>query len=239
MRNQQYQSLVSIIIPTLNEENNISSLLDSLVALAGVEIIVCDGGSSDATVEICRHFPVRVLSSQVGRGIQLNAGAECAGGEIFLFLHADSRIESRVLDEIRYAVAQGHPWGCCSLRFSERTLLFHTIASLSNFRARIFSSCYGDQGIYCQRELFWENGGFPETIFLEDMGFSHQLRRRQRARIVKGMVVTSTRRFREAGIWKTIAKNQMIKILYAIGIKPERLWKWYKSGLQEMICERQ
>lgn len=239
MPSQQNQSLVSIIIPTLNEGENISLLLESLLTSAGVEIIVCDGGSADSTLNICRAFPVRVISSRRGRGIQLNAGAECAHGEIFLFLHADSMIESRVLDDIRSATSQGDHWGCCTLMFSERTPIFRLIACFSNLRSRVFSSCYGDQGIYCQRDLFWRKGGFPETVFLEDMGFSHQLCSQQRARVVKGMIITSTRRFRKAGIWKTIGKMQMIKILYAMGIRPERLWKWYKSGSQEMICERQ
>jgi glycosyltransferase involved in cell wall biosynthesis len=90
--------MVSIIIPTLNEADNTSLLLESLLPLEGMELIVADGGSADATLEICRDFPVKVVSSPVGRGIQLNAGAKCARGEIFLFLHADSRIESQVLD---------------------------------------------------------------------------------------------------------------------------------------------
>jgi rSAM/selenodomain-associated transferase 2 len=226
-QNQENQPLISIIIPTLNEEKNIARLLVSLQLLAGVELIVCDGGSSDATLKICRGFPVRVLSSQMGRGIQLNAGAQSAQGEIFLFLHTDSRIENRALDDVRNAVTQGDCWGCCTLGFSERTLLFFCIAFLSNLRAKVFSSCYGDQGIYCQRDLFRKNGGFPETIFLEDIMFSHRLRSQQRARVVKGMIITSTRRFRKAGVWRTIGKMQLIKILYAIGIKPERLWRWF------------
>lgn len=217
------QPLISIIIPTLNEELNIPLLLESLLSMAGVEIIVADGSSVDATLEKCRAFPVRLVNSLMGRGVQLNAGARCAEGEILLFLHADSSIERRVLDDIREAVSQGSLWGCCNLRFNEENLLFCLIAYLSNLRARIFCSCYGDQGIFCQRDLFWENGGFPETVFLEDLGFSHRIRKGQRARIVKGMITTSTRRFRKAGIWKTIAKNQMIKILYAIGIKPDKL----------------
>ncbi|MDD3894245.1 MAG: TIGR04283 family arsenosugar biosynthesis glycosyltransferase [Syntrophomonadaceae bacterium] len=227
-QNQQNQSLISIIIPTLNEEKNITRLLDSLQSLSGVEIIVCDGGSSDATLKICRGFPVRVLSSQAGRGIQLNTGAQSAQGEIFLFLHADSMIENRILDDIRNAVTQGSGWGCCTLGFSERTPLFFCIAFLSNLRAKVFSSCYGDQGIYCQRDLFRRNGGFPETIFLEDIMFSHRLRCQQRARVVEGIIFTSTRRFRKAGVWRTIGKMQMIKFLYAMGIKPERLWRWFK-----------
>lgn len=230
MHTHQSQALVSIIIPTLNEERNISYLLESLSTWAEVEIIVCDGGSSDATVEVCHSFPVQLLSSPMGRGVQLNTGAQSAAGEILLFLHADSLPDKRVVDDIRDAVSNGHLWGCCTLKFNEDTPIFRIIACLSNIRSRVFSSCFGDQGIYCQRDLFREIGGFPETVFLEDIGFSHQLRRRQMARVVKGIVTTSSRRFRGEGVWKTILKNQLIKMLFAFGAKPERLLKLYKSG---------
>lgn len=233
------QSLVSIIIPTLNEQNNILLLLENLQKPAKVELIVCDGGSSDATLEVCHDFPVRVISAQRGRGIQMNTGAECAQGEIYLFLHADSLIESRVIEDIRDAVSLGDQWGCCTLQFNDSTLLFRVIAFLSNLRAKVFSSCYGDQGIYCERDLFWENNGFPETVFLEDMEFSRRLRSQKRARIVNGIITTSTRRFREAGIWRSIYRNQVVKVLYALGVKPERLWQWYRSEKQATLCERQ
>ncbi len=231
--------LISIVIPTLNEENNIAVLLASLAILDGVELIVCDGGSSDSTLQICRSFPVQVLCSPRGRGIQLNMGARNAQGEILLFLHADSRIESRVLDDIRQSVTQGYPWGCCTLEFSEKTRAFRTIAFFSNLRSRAFSSCYGDQGIFCQRDLFWSQGGFPEIMFLEDLEFSHLLRRQQKARVIDGRIMTSTRRFRSAGIGKTIGKMQIVKLFYGLGMKPEILWKWYKSDGQGKKCELQ
>lgn len=239
MSNQPNLALISIVIPTINEEDHVAILLERLAALERVEIIVCDGGSSDATLEICRRFPVRVLCSPRGRGVQLNTGARCAQGQILLFLHADSGMESQVLDDIRTAVTQGDLWGCCSLEFSDRTWAFRAIAWFSNLRSHAFSICYGDQGIFCQRDLFWSQGGFPETVFLEDLEFSHLLRRRQRARVVDGRIITSTRRFRAAGIGKTIGKMQIVKLCYALGMKPEKIWRWYRSGGQEKKCGRQ
>lgn len=221
------QSMISIIIPTLNEEENIAPLLERLLGLTAAEIIVVDGGSCDSTLDICRQFPVKLLKSPRGRGIQLNTGAGAAQGEILLFLHADSLIEERVLDDIRSATAEGCNWGCCSLMFNERNRIFRTIACLSNLRSGIFSSCYGDQAIFCKRDLFQKSGGFPDSVFLEDLEFSHKMRRQQKARVIKGKVITSTRRYRTAGLWKTIAKIQMVKILYTIGVMPEQLRKWY------------
>jgi len=235
----QKQDLVSIIIPTLNEEKHISCLLSNLQSLTDIEIIVCDGESSDKTKEICSHFPVLFLNSQRGRGVQLNAGAEYASGEILLFLHADSLIEKGVVDDIRLAVQMGRLWGCCSLAFNEPTLLFRIIGFFSNLRAKVFGSCCGDQGIYCQRDLFWKNGGFPKLAFLEDIGISKLLRTQQPPNIIKGKIITSTRRFRAQGIWKTVIKNQIIKILYSWGKKPEVLQEWYQGRSKEIICERQ
>jgi rSAM/selenodomain-associated transferase 2 len=230
---------LSIIIPTLNEEKHIGPLLDSLLALPGVEIIVSDGGSSDATLEICRRYPVRLLSSPAGRSNQLNAGAQCATGEILLFMHADSRVESTIVNEIRQADRQGRLWGCCSLRFSEEIPIFQLIAFCSNLRARLGSICYGDQGIYCQRGLFQAMGGFPTTVFLEDIKFSQQLKTLQRAYQLKSIITTSTRRFRTQGVGKALGKMQMVKLLYQLGVKPERLRKWYQAGQEVSKCEPQ
>jgi len=221
---------VSVIIPTLNEEENIASLLQSLLVLPGVEIIVSDGGSTDATLEICSHLPVRVLNSPAGRGGQLNAGALCATGEIFLFLHADSCIEDTLVDEISQAVDQGHLWGCCRLQFSEKTPLFRVIAFFSNLRVMLTSCCYGDQGIYCQRDLFQSMGGFPAIVFLEDLNFSYRLRKKQRAHLLKSQITTSTRLFRSQGVGEVLSKMQAVKLLYLLGVKPERLWRWYHAG---------
>lgn len=221
--------LVSIIIPTLNEAENIASLLESL-KYSEAETIISDGGSSDTTLEICSRYPVRLVKSSRGRGIQLNTGAAHAQGEILLFLHADSHIDEQVLNDIRKTVAGGRLWGCCTMRFNETALIFKIVAWFSNLRSRIFSSCCGDQAVFCQHEFFRKSGGFQNTVFLEDLEFSHRLRRQQKGKVISGQVITSTRRFRTAGIWRTIARNQVAKLAYAAGVSPGRLWQWYQSG---------
>ena len=218
---------ISIIIPTLNEEEQIGGLLEQLVAWPGIEIIVSDGGSRDETVKICRRYPVQVLNSAPGRGVQLNTGAQKASGDILFFLHADSVIEERTLTDIRAALSRGYQWGCCTLAFNDKSIFFSIIALFSNLRARCLSSCYGDQGIFCQRDLFFQAGQFPEMVFLEDLEFSRTLRRLKRAHVITGKVETSARRFYEGGLLRTICKMQVIKILYRLGVKPERLLQWY------------
>lgn len=231
--------LISVIIPVLNEENNITLLLDKISGLPGIEIIISDGGSDDCTVELCNSYSAKVLTSKPGRGGQLNIGAEAATGDILFFLHADTLVQEQVLADIRQAIASGYKWGCCTLEFNEDTLFFRLAAFFSNWRARWLSSCYGDQGIYCRRDLFEQMKGFSDSPFLEDIVFSHRVRHRYRARVVPGKVVTSTRRFREGGLLKTIIKMQYIKILFKLGISPERLAKLYYSDKQgDLLCEQ-
>ena len=230
---------LTVIIPTYNEEENIAGLLSRLVVQPDVEIIVSDGGSTDNTAGVCSRFPVTFIEGLPGRGRQLNEGASKAAGDVLLFLHADSIIEDRVFDDIPAAVKSGFRWGCCNLGFDRRGLAFKALAAASGIRTRLFSSCYGDQGIYCDRNLFFLAGGFPDIPFLEDICLSSKLRRYMSACLLPGRVITSARRFREGGFLKTLVKMQVIKMLFAFGVSAERLVKMYHPVYKEGLCDRQ
>lgn len=219
---------ISVVIPTLNEEEHIGPLLKQLSAYPELELIITDGGSRDHTLELCQAFPVRVVQTAPGRGAQLNAGARLASAAIVFFLHADSGIEAQVFNDIRQAISQGYDWGCCQLRFDRSTGFYRMVAGNSNRRARYFSTCFGDQGIFCRREFFERVGGFPEIPFLEDMVFSQHARKYSRARIVPARITTSSRRFVRGGPWRTLFKMQLIQLLFRLGVKPERLIVLYK-----------
>lgn len=208
-------------------------MLQSLTAIPGIQVIVCDGGSIDETCAICTHYPVKLIKSLPGRGLQLNAGAEAADRDILLFLHADSNIEAAVIREMCEAVKAGYRWGCCTLSFDNSHLVFRLIAGQSNLRVRLFSSCYGDQGIFCTRELFYEAGQYPQTKFLEDIGLSDKLRRSSSATLLKGGIVTSSRRFIKHGVLRTVIKMQMVKIMYRLGVEPDTIIRWYdRPGIE-------
>ncbi len=232
------KAAISVIIITYNEEKNIGHLLGQLVGQPGLEIIVSDGGSTDRTPQICAGYPVTFVSGPSGRGRQLSAGAVRSTGDILFFLHADSAVQNRVFDDIRTAVGEGRRWGCCTIEFDKNSFLFKILALVSGLRVLLLSSCYGDQGIYCERNLFFSVGGVPDIPFLEDLCLSRRLRCYSRACMVPGRVITGTRRFNQGGVLQTLLKMQLIKLLFALGVSPEYLVKIYRPVYREGLCRR-
>jgi rSAM/selenodomain-associated transferase 2 len=220
---------VSVVITTLNEEKHIGNLIENLLAIPEIEIIVSDGGSTDRTPEICRSYPVKFILGEAGRGKQLNRGAKAGEGDVFFFLHADSVINGEIFREMRQAVRKGRGWGCCTMIFDHRALIYRWLAFTAWVRAKFFSSCYGDQGIFCQRDLFFQSGGFPETPIMEDLIFSGKLRRREKAVVLRARIITSTRRFQSQGIYFTIYKMQRAKLMYYLGKPLEEVTAFYRG----------
>jgi rSAM/selenodomain-associated transferase 2 len=221
---------ISVIVPIFNEEECLPELLGSLQSLSGIEIIISDGGSSDRSLEICRRYPVKMVTGGAGRGMQLNRGAQLATAPVLLFLHADCQLEPIVVEQVLEAIKKGYQWGCATIDFDERTPFYRGLAFFSNLRARYWKSCYGDQAIWCRKNIFLNNDGFPDIPLMEDLAFSHDLRSKYRFRVVSGKVTTSTRRFKARGPLATLIKMQFLKVLYFLGVSPERLYDYYQQG---------
>lgn len=228
---------ISVIIPTLNDQRKVAELLAHLTELANqmadkseLELIVSDGGSQDDTLEVCTRYPVTLVNSLPGRGMQLNNGAAKARGEFFLFLHADSAVSGEMFEQLADAAERDVKWGCFTLGFTEKSCFFTLLAWCSSLRARLLSSCYGDQGIFCQRGLFRQVGGFPEIPLMEDLVFSRKMRRLGKATLLSTRLVTSPRRFLEEGMIHTVIKIQVLKLLFYLGVSPVRLAKMYYRG---------
>ncbi len=222
--------MVSIIIPVLNEENNISQLLNTLSGLRGEkEIIVVDGGSEDRTVELA-SFLVDVIESPKGRAPQMNAGAEKARGDILWFVHSDSIVEEGSLKAIEESISNGNIGGGFSLYFYDSENFFMKyIAFTSNLRSSLARLFFGDQGIFIKKECFFIAGGFPNIAIMEDFEFSLRIRKIGRMKRLKEKIGTSSRRFTSNGILKTFLFMQKMKILYMMGISPEKLSKMYRE----------
>jgi len=222
---------ISIIIPTLNEAENLRSTLASAKSGADAEIIVVDGGSTDETVELAKSFGVRLLTTAAGRAGQVNVGALAASGDVLLFLHGDTRLPPGFHQHVQGIMARpGTVAGAFSLGIDGTEIGLRIIEKLANFRSRVFQMPYGDQAIFLRANLFRSIGGFPEMPIMEDFVFIQRLKKEGRVVIAPIAVTTSSRRWKELGILKTTMINQAVLLAYFFGSDPERLVRWYRKG---------
>ncbi len=216
---------VSVVIPALNEARALPALLGQLAAAD--EVLVVDGGSTDATVRIARDAGVAVLDAPRGRGRQLAAGAAAATGDVFWFLHADTGVPGGALDALRAADA---PWGCFSVRIPSDDVRLRAATAIMNVRARRTGSCTGDMGIWARRAFYADIGGFPPLDALEDLVFSDKARARDRGAVLAPVLTTSARRWEERGVARTLATMVTLRAAYRCGVAPARLARLYRGA---------
>ena len=227
--------LVSVLIPTLNEAAELPDLLDHLAHLHGRwEPIVADGGSHDATRQIARDHPLRprVIEQPGGRAAQLNAAARAASGDILLFLHADSRLPrdayASLAEASRVPDLQG---GNFALRFGDEGRgMFERILGAIYRLQRRHGLYYGDSSLWVRREAFDELGGFREIAIMDDYDFVRRLERGPgTTRCLPGPATTSARRWRRAGIARTVLAWIVIRRLFVAGVPPDQLARLYRA----------
>ena len=220
---------ISIIIPTLNEAENLRSTLLSAEKGSNAEIIVVDGGSTDETVELAKSFGVRVLTTATGRAGQVNVGALAASGDVLLFLHGDTRLPPGFHQHVQGIMARpGTVVGAFSLVIDGTEFGLRIIEKLANFRSRFFQMPYGDQAIFLRADLFHTVGGFPDMVIMEDFVLMKRIKKEGRVAIAPVPVKTSARRWRKLGILRTTLINQAVLLGYFFGCSPERLARWYR-----------
>ncbi|MEN8134049.1 MAG: TIGR04283 family arsenosugar biosynthesis glycosyltransferase [Thermodesulfobacteriota bacterium] len=222
-------SNISVIIPTLNEADNLGATLEPIQNIIGIEIIVADGGSSDATISIAEAAGARVITSRPGRSYQQNSGAAAATGEILLFLHADTLLPARFVQLIRTCLKQDTvAAGAFSLSINMAGVAIKFIETMANCRAKLLQLPYGDQALFMTRENFSKTGGFPEIEIMEDFVLVSRLRKIGRIETLPETVRTSGRRWQKLGVFRTTLINQAIIIGYLLGRSPTSLANWYR-----------
>lgn len=219
--------LLSVVIPTIDEAARIGRLVEGLSREIGVEVIVADGGSRDGTPGIALQMGARVVECAPGRAAQLNAGAGEGSGDAFLFLHADTELPEGFGRLIRDALEdEDVAGGAFRLAIDEDTLFFRLVAGAANFRSRRMGILFGDQALFARADLFRRAGGFPEQPIMEDYEFVRRLRRCGRVVLLAERLVTSSRRWRRQGFFRTTLLNQCITWGYLCGVSPQRLANW-------------
>lgn len=219
---------ISIIVPVINEQEQLAITLSHILLAPGDELIVVDGGSSDQTPDIARKFTPNVLSSLPGRARQMNLGAAHATGDILLFLHADTILPPTGLNAVRRTMQRSQTaGGAFHLVITPITLGLRLIAWGANLRSRFGQLPYGDQALFVRRDLFETLGGYPDEPFLEDVKLVRALRHYGRLVLVPEAVQTSGRRWLNEGVVYTTTRNNVIMILFFCGVAPATLKRWY------------
>ena len=219
---------ISIIVPTLNEANNLAPTLQTLQAFRrrGCELIVVDGGSHDATATLATPLVDQLIHAKRGRARQMNAGANNSKGDVLWFLHADT-LPPATADALICQALQHHKWGRFDVRLSGHQLLLRSIETMMNIRSRITKIATGDQGIFVHRTSFDQIGGYPDIPLMEDIAFCTALRRLGPPACLEQCVQTSSRRWESKGIIRTILLMWWLRFLFFWGIPPSQLVKLY------------
>ncbi len=221
---------VSVVIPVLFDADAVSALLTSLSPGLDVEIIVVDGGGDSRLDALVRSHPgVMLHRTERGRGRQLNAGAAIATGEWLLFLHADSTLPPgwlAAIADLPGDVAGG--W----FRFAldDPAWQARVIERLTAWRVTLLRLPYGDQGMFVRHGVFGQLGGFKDFPLMEDVEFVRRLVRAGRVVELPLSLLTSARRWRRDGWFRRSTMNVLLVALYYIGVKTDRLARWYRSA---------
>jgi rSAM/selenodomain-associated transferase 2 len=220
---------ISVIIPTLNEAEHIQCCLTPLQPLRakGHEIILVDGGSEDTTIDLARPLVDTVVKTSPGRAEQMAAGVDASHHPILWFLHADTLIPQHAEEELLKAVGE-HQWGRFNVTLSGRHPLLRVVETMINLRSCLTGIATGDQGIFVSRELYEIIGGMPRQPLMEDVEMSRLLKCHSRPACIKLPLQTSSRRWEENGILRTILLMWGLRAAYALGVPATRLATLYR-----------
>lgn len=219
---------VSVIIPTLNEALIIEESLTAIVCLNPHEIIVADGGSIDNTVSLARNMATRIIKSERGRALQMNAGAKEATGDLLLFIHIDTRITPESFDKMTEEMRRPEPaGGTFSLHIESEKISLRLISIMAIWRSKYLNLVYGDQAIFVRADIFQKLEGFSPLPICEDLEFFRRLSQQGKVILLKEKAYTSSRRWTSEGILFTTLRNITIVTLFLLGFPPQFLGKWY------------
>tara|TARA_B100001109_G_C18864495_1_gene476205 strand:- start:400 stop:1098 length:699 start_codon:yes stop_codon:yes gene_type:complete len=224
---------LSVVIPTLNEEEFLPKLLQQLQKWnIDIEILIVDGGSCDTTVSIAKEFGANVITASKGRALQMNLAAQKAKSPYLFFIHADTQLSKNVEAKVLRFIQSKNAAANFKLKFDDEHWWLALQAFFSRFRSLIFQ--FGDQGLLVKATLFHKLGGFNEKmILLEDQDFIRRIRKVSKIKKLDAFLITSARKYLKHGRFKLQFLYYKLYFLYRLGYSQEVLQQILESALSE------
>ena len=222
-----------IIVPTLNEAPTIATFLTQLKSQLAdgsdkCHLFVVDGGSDDATCDIVLKFDVVLLNGPRGRAQQMNYAAAKSSADYLLFLHCDTQLPDNFVNHFSQLAEASAPWGFFQLRLSGARWPFRIIEKAITWRSSLSAIASGDQAIFVKRSAWLEVKGYRDLELMEDIDLCKRLRQRAKPYIVPGSVLTSSRRWENRGVIKTVFLMWGLRLAYYFGVSDKTLARWYR-----------
>ncbi|MDN5733044.1 MAG: TIGR04283 family arsenosugar biosynthesis glycosyltransferase [Psychrobacter sp.] len=231
---------ISIIIPILNEADNLPHLFVHIIGLnpPPQQVILIDGGSNDESLALTQSLITdlrvikqsdidwQVIQSQAGRARQMNKGAALATGDVLLFLHADTKLPPQAITDIKTAT-QDKKWGRFDVRLNSPDWMLKRVSKMINLRSRLTGIATGDQAIFIKRDCFEQIGGYPDQALMEDVEISKRLKTIGKPACLTSQVITSARRWQQHGTCRTILLMWRLRFDYWRGVPADNIWQRY------------
>ncbi|MFZ2553968.1 TIGR04283 family arsenosugar biosynthesis glycosyltransferase [Psychrobacter urativorans] len=242
---------VSIIIPILNEADNLPRLFNNITSLKPLaqQVLLVDGGSTDQSLSVAERLikqynqqlankdstiEWQIIDSAAGRAMQMNTGAAQATGNILLFLHADTQLPEDAISRVKQVLNQAnsnYKWGRFDVRLNSRQPLLWLVSTMMNARSRLTAIATGDQAIFITKSLFEQIGGYPQQPLMEDIQLCKNLKGIAKPACLTRRVTTSARRWQQHGTWRTILLMWHLRFDYWRGVSAEAIkQRYYKTN---------
>ena len=227
------EASISVIVPVWGHDIGASEFALGWSHFSGVrEVIVCAPDTGTPLPPLLGSDPVKFcVSPEVGRGIQMNCGAEFAVGGVLLFHHADSILTEDHIAALAWAMRDARiVGGAFHRKFDGRHPHLKCLESLERLHCNLFGTLYGDQSLFVRKSHFQDLGGFASIPLMEDVEFSKRLRRSGKVIVLDPPMQTSGRKHQKEGAWKVTLQNMLLLLLFRCGVPAKTLHAWYYGG---------